>query len=1044
MGMRPNTSVTSLSRIALRACLLAGLLIGSAYHAIAQPETYSAPEKDWYTIETQHFLVHYHEGAERSARVAAKVSEDIYGPITSLYDHEPDSKVSLIIKDISDYSNGAAYFFNNKIELWASPLDFDLRGTHNWMRNVIAHEFTHIIQMQAAMKWGRGMPAITFQWFGYEDERRTDVLYGFPNLLVSYPLPGVIVPPWLAEGTAQYMRKEFQYESWDAHRDMILRCYALSDSMLTWSEMGAFGKTSFGNESVYNAGYNFSRYLANTYGEETLVELTRSLAKPFTFTVEAGFEDTYGKSGSEIYSEWKTGLVSEYETRIAPVKEKEVSGNRIGEIGFGNFHPEFSPDGTKIAYTSNKTSDYFGQSAIFVYDREDSTETMLTPGVSSAISYSPDGKKMVYSRYNDPSVYGHIYYDLYVYDFEKKSSERLTKNLRAFNPSYSPDGSSIAFVYADDGTINIGVVDADGKNFFAVTAFANGEQCFRPRWTPDGGALVFGYAERSHRSVATSNTDGTGFKVLIGSLQHDTRDPFMTKDGEYIYYASNETGIFNIYRYHSITSEVEQITNVIGGAFMPAVDSAGALVYSEFTAGGYKVSYIHDAKPGDFEGHHYKPPQSFTPQVASISSDGWDWQALQNYDDTKLPEYEEESYTNVFQSMMFFPTLRIDEFNPDNKGLELFKPGLMMYSTDVLNRTELLLSASINSNFERDLYLNFTYRDKLPILSSFGIYPDFSFEVYNVTRSTGSLIPYPVDTVNVDVDFNLLEFIVTFRHALFTQHTMLELSYAHSRYTSTIGSFTFPETGSLVPATDNLYFIGNSLSARIRHTDIVPTRDREINPSGFRLALFYDYEFNRYNPDGDFELDQSLGTFVPVYTDFNFHRLDGQLFLGSRLFSDHTISLRLRGASIFGPPVNEFFDYYAGGITGMQGYTFYSLGGNELATANITYRFPLVKSLDLRIGHILFDKLYGGLFFDAGDAQDSPEEFSMDELKRDVGFELRLESYSFAMYPTRIFFSGAYGLDEFTREFNLQEVTYGKEWRWYFGVLFNFNLSDRF
>jgi hypothetical protein len=63
-------------------------------------------------------------------------------------------------------------------------------------------------------------------------------------------------------------------------------------------------------------------------------------------------------------------------------------------------------------------------------------------------------------------------------------------------------------------------------------------------------------------------------------------------------------------------------------------------------------------------------------------------------------------------------------------------------------------------------------------------------------------------------------------------------------------------------------------------------------------------------------------------------------------------------------------------------------------------------------------------------------------LKKDVGFELRLESFSFSMYPTRIFFSGAYGIDRFTRTFNSLPVTYGREWRWYFGVLFDFDLSD--
>ena len=67
-------------------------------------------------------------------------------------------KTHIIFMDTDDYSNGAAYYFDNKIEIWASPLDMELRGSHRWLQNVITHEFTHIVSMQAAMKFGRSVP----------------------------------------------------------------------------------------------------------------------------------------------------------------------------------------------------------------------------------------------------------------------------------------------------------------------------------------------------------------------------------------------------------------------------------------------------------------------------------------------------------------------------------------------------------------------------------------------------------------------------------------------------------------------------------------------------------------------------------------------------------------------------------------------------------------------------------------------------------------------------------------------------------------------
>jgi len=81
------------------------------------------------------------------------------------------------------------------------------------------------------------------------------------------------------------------------------------------------------------------------------------------------------------------------------------------------------------------------------------------------------------------------------------------------------------------------------------------------------------------------------------------------------------------------------------------------------------------------------------------------------------------------------------------------------------------------------------------------------------------------------------------------------------------------------------------------------------------------------------------------------------------------------------------------------------------------------------------------VFGDIGEAWNGAAP-SLRQWKTDAGFELRLESFSFYVYPTRIFFSGAYGFDRFTRTINNTNVTYGREWRFYVGVLFGFEISQ--
>jgi len=123
----------------------------------------------------------------------------------------------------------------------------------------------------------------------------------------------------------------------------------------------------------------------------------------------------------------------------------------------------------------------------------------------------------------------------------------------------------------------------------------------------------------------------------------------------------------------------------------------------------------------------------------------------------------------------------------------------------------------------------------------------------------------------------------------------------------------------------------------------------------------------------------------------------------------------------------------------MRGYPFYSMGGGRLFTANLTYRFPLVENIDYRLPPLYFDKLYFSIFGDWGDAWDE-RDIKLKNFKKDLGFEIRLQAFTSYAFPTSIFFSGAYGLDQFTKRFQGQDVIYGKEWRFYFGMLFGFDI----
>ncbi|MDH4037130.1 MAG: biopolymer transporter Tol, partial [Candidatus Krumholzibacteria bacterium] len=277
------------------------------------------PGLDWRTLSTEHFDVHYHAGAEWTAQEVARVAEEIYPFITGVYEYEP-KRCHFVILDTEDYANGAAYYYDNKIEIWATNLEFGLRGTTDWIQNVVTHEFTHIVAIQASMKMPLRIPALYFQAVGFETEKRPDVITGYPDLIISYPITGTVVPAWWAEGVAQYQSPGRRYDCWDTHRDMILRMAVTEDRMLTYDDMGFLGHRGLGNEQVYDHGYGLVRYIAATYGPESIDRINERLGKFYRLTMDGAMKDVTGKGGRDIYRDWVASLSALYDRQLAPVK----------------------------------------------------------------------------------------------------------------------------------------------------------------------------------------------------------------------------------------------------------------------------------------------------------------------------------------------------------------------------------------------------------------------------------------------------------------------------------------------------------------------------------------------------------------------------------------------------------------------------------------------------------------------------------------------------------------------------------------------------
>jgi len=209
------------------------------------------------------------------------------------------------------------------------------------------------------------------------------------------------------------------------------------------------------------------------------------------------------------------------------------------------YYASLSRDGQTVTFVSRQT----GTFEVYSIDVNGNGLQQLTHGIGSlsAPELSPNGEKIIITNNGN---------GLWVMNRDGSDPHAITFK-DDIDPTWSPDGSMIAFASNRSGQRQLYVANANGKQVEQVTDLNN--MGGRSSWSPDGTKLVFYRGPQGGRDIHVINIDGSGLHRLTNG--GDNLGPSWSPDGNWIAFTSFRDGNNEIYVMHPDGSGETRLTN---------------------------------------------------------------------------------------------------------------------------------------------------------------------------------------------------------------------------------------------------------------------------------------------------------------------------------------------------------------------------------------------------------------------------------------------------------------------------------------------------
>ena len=198
-----------------------------------------------------------------------------------------------------------------------------------------------------------------------------------------------------------------------------------------------------------------------------------------------------GGTGQILFASTRSGIPQLYR-----VNADSTDLTQLTIMEKGACQPSWSPDGSQLVFISPclGRADFFetiyNESSLYIINADGTGLKQLTPAPGSDFepAWSPDGTRIAFT-----SVRGGFrqIYSLDVESLEITLLTNTTSAIESSQPSWSPDGTKITYMVKRVGAYQVWSMNEDGQEAVQLTHSGQEIWDYLPSWSPDGRTVFF-------------------------------------------------------------------------------------------------------------------------------------------------------------------------------------------------------------------------------------------------------------------------------------------------------------------------------------------------------------------------------------------------------------------------------------------------------------------------------------------------------------------------------------------------------------------------